>query len=692
MNLHKSIAGQEKIKEWSQALKPHFESWSFKKKAVFVLAAVFAYMIAFLPIYTSIGDVAGAIYMLPAVAAGWLFGVRGGLLVGLLSIPVNILLYSQVMEIRFIHFLPIWPGHFAGIVVGGATGWLRELLDQMRDQADKLAREEHVLQEQIAKRKLLEDELHKSYEGLEVKIEERTSELENANTSLQKEIAERKLAEERLTRLNETFLHFGTDPSENIADLTALCGVQLNGSFAIYSRFDGDKLTMAEQWNMPSDFVPVDRPDGQMCYNLLKSHTDKLCLVRNLNLTSYAQINPNVLRFGLKTYLGKTISFGGKDVGTFCVLYREDRIPADEDMKYMEIIASAISVEEEKKQVLRMKLESEARFRRLAENAPDIVARLVLFPKHHLDYISPAVERILGYAPEEFYLRPELGRDIIHPDDYHRFVSLMKDEIPSGEPIMLRLLSKDGKYIWTEQRSVPVYDESGEMVAFESITRDVTDRVYAEKQLKSSLEEKEMLLKEVHHRVKNNMQVISSLLNLQSDSIKDPQVFEIFKESRNRVKSMAVIHEKLYKSVDFKHIDFGEYIRNLAADLFKSYRSKPGDIQLKINVENVMLGIDTAIPCGLIINELVSNALKHAFPEGRKGEINIELFRNGDKFTLVVGDDGVGLPKGLDFRQTESLGLMLVRTLTQQLGGTIELSRNLGTEFKIIFSESERNR
>jgi two-component sensor histidine kinase len=230
------------------------------------------------------------------------------------------------------------------------------------------------------------------------------------------------------------------------------------------------------------------------------------------------------------------------------------------------------------------------------------------------------------------------------------------------------------------------------MVAFESIARDVTDRVYAEKQLKSSLEEKEMLLKEVHHRVKNNMQVISSLLNLQSDSIKDPQVFEIFKESRNRVKSMAVIHEKLYKSVDFKHIDFGEYIRNLAADLFKSYRSKPGDIQLKINVENVMLGIDTAIPCGLIINELVSNALKHAFPEGRKGEINIELFRNGDKFTLVVGDDGVGFPKDLDFRQTESLGLMLVRTLTQQLGGTIELSRNLGTEFKIIFSESERNR
>jgi two-component sensor histidine kinase len=268
----------------------------------------------------------------------------------------------------------------------------------------------------------------------------------------------------------------------------------------------------------------------------------------------------------------------------------------------------------------------------------------------------------------------------------------MKGEIPSGDPIMLRLLSKDGKYIWTEQSSVPVYGESGKMVAFESIARDVTDRVHAEEQLKSSLEEKEMLLKEVHHRVKNNMQVISSLLNLQSGSIKDPQVIEIFKESQNRVKSMAIIHEKLYKSTDFKHIDFGEYIKNLAADLLKSYRSMPGDIQLKINVEDVILGIDTAIPCGLIINELVSNALKHAFPKDRKGEINIELLRNGDRLTLIVGDDGIGFPEDLDFRQTGSLGLQLVRTLTQQLGGTIELSRSFGTEFKITFSESERDR
>ncbi|MBN1234455.1 MAG: PAS domain S-box protein [Methanotrichaceae archaeon] len=622
-----------------RSVKPYFESWrswSSKKKAALVLAAVFAYMIAFLPIYSSIGDAAGAIYMLPVVIAGWLFGVRGGLLLGLLSIPVNVLHYSQILEIRLIHFLPLWPGNFTAIVVGSVTGWLRQLLDQMRDQADELKREEGTHQAQISKRKLLEEQLRKSYEGLELKIKERTAELKSANASLQKEIAERKMAEERLARLNKTFLNFGTDPSENITALTALCKEQLNGTFAIYSQLENERLTMAEQWNVPSDIVPVKRPDGQMCYNL-----------KNQN---------------------------------------------DEDRKYMEIISSAISVEEEKKHALRMMQESEARFRRLAENAPDIIARLTILPKPQMNYISPAVERILGYAPEEFYIRPELGRDIIHPDDFHLFVSVMKGEIPSGDPITLRLLRKDGKCIWAEQRSVPIYDESGEIVAIECITRDVTDRIYTEEQLKSSLEEKEVLLKEVHHRVKNNMQVISSLLNLQSDSIKDPRIIEILKESRNRVRSMAVIHEKLYKSADFKHIDFGEYIRNLAADLLKSYRSMPGGIQLRINVEDAILGIDTAIPCGLIINELVSNALKHAFPEDRKGEINIELFRNGDRFTLIVSDNGIGFPEGLDFRQTESLGLQLVRTLTQQLGGTIELYRNCGTVFKIIFSESERNR
>ncbi len=216
---------------------------------------------------------------------------------------------------------------------------------------------------------------------------------------------------------------------------------------------------------------------------------------------------------------------------------------------------------------------------------------------------------------------------------------------------------------------------------------DITERKEAEEQFKESLKEKEVLLKEIYHRVKNNLQVISSLLNLQSQYIRDKQALEIFKETQNRVKSMALIHEKLYQSKDLSRIDSAEYIRALADKLFRSYRVNPDAIKLKSKVDNVPLDVNTAIPCGLIINELVSNSLQHAFPKHRKGEIRIELRSDNDKkITLIVGDNGVGLPKDLDFRNTKSLGLQLVITLVEQLEGTIELDRSSGTEFKIKFS------
>ncbi len=210
-------------------------------------------------------------------------------------------------------------------------------------------------------------------------------------------------------------------------------------------------------------------------------------------------------------------------------------------------------------------------------------------------------------------------------------------------------------------------------------------------QIKASLKEKEVLLREIHHRVKNNLQVISSLLNLQAESTSNKQALEMFKDSQSRVKSLALIHERLYRSSDLARIDFTEYIRALAADLFRSYGDDSGAITLKTNVDDVSLEIDTAIPCGLIINELVSNSLKHAFPGGKEGEVRIGLHSDNDhEITVIVGDNGVGLPKELDFRSTESLGLQLVCTLTAQLGGTIELDRSGGTEFKVAFTALQR--
>jgi two-component sensor histidine kinase/DNA-binding NarL/FixJ family response regulator len=222
----------------------------------------------------------------------------------------------------------------------------------------------------------------------------------------------------------------------------------------------------------------------------------------------------------------------------------------------------------------------------------------------------------------------------------------------------------------------------------EELARVITERQHAEEQLKASLQDKEVLLREIHHRVKNNLQIISSLLALQSESITDRQALELFRESRNRVQSMARIHEKMYRSRDLVRIDFGEYIRSLASDLFRTYRVPGSAVQLDIDVTDVFLGIDTAIPCALILNELIANSLKYAFPPGRHGTIRVALHRDPDgRLVLTVSDDGVGFPGTLDFRTTRSLGLQIVTTLTKQLDGTIDLLDRTGTTFQLTFTE-----
>ena len=239
-----------------------------------------------------------------------------------------------------------------------------------------------------------------------------------------------------------------------------------------------------------------------------------------------------------------------------------------------------------------------------------------------------------------------------------------------------------------EELEARVAERTDELVvANQRLQAELGERWLAEQRIKASLGEKEVLLKEINHRVKNNLQLISSLLSLQSGRIVEEEAREGFKESQNRVSSMALIHEKLYESEDLARIDFVEYIRHLAPNLFHAYGVDSDAIKLKLSVDEVALGVDTAIPCGLIINELISNSLKHAFPGGRKGEISITLrSQEGDKLTLALRDNGVGLPKDLDFRNTPSLGLQLVNTLTDQLGGTIELSGNGGAEFTITFT------
>jgi two-component sensor histidine kinase/DNA-binding NarL/FixJ family response regulator len=247
---------------------------------------------------------------------------------------------------------------------------------------------------------------------------------------------------------------------------------------------------------------------------------------------------------------------------------------------------------------------------------------------------------------------------------------------------------------------------------YERAQREIVRRKEAEARMKTSLEEKEVLLKEIHHRVKNNLQVVSSLLYLQSESVGDPEVLDMLKDSQNRIRSMALVHERLYQTEDLARIDFPEYVRDLAAYLVSSYSMDAPSVSLRLDADEVVLDVDTAVPCGLIVNELVSNSLKHAFSprpaltpdiastagqgaesdriggtHGNGNEIFIELRTEQDgQLRLLVGDNGVGFPEDMDWRDTQSLGLLLVNSLVRQLRGAIELIRQDGTRFEITFS------
>ena len=217
------------------------------------------------------------------------------------------------------------------------------------------------------------------------------------------------------------------------------------------------------------------------------------------------------------------------------------------------------------------------------------------------------------------------------------------------------------------------------------------EKVRAEKALMDTqLTMQDALLKEVHHRVKNNLQVIASLLSLQSRYVRDAQTVEMFKESQIRVQSMALIHEQLYRSDDAARLDFESYLRTLMAYLLAAYRTSNTAIALTLNMDPITFGVDTALPCGLIVHELVANALKHAFPGRTPGEIHLDLRAGNDgRYTLRVRDNGVGFPEEVDFRRVESLGLRLVNMLTRQLDGVIELQRGGGTTFTVTFTEPQ---
>jgi two-component sensor histidine kinase len=247
---------------------------------------------------------------------------------------------------------------------------------------------------------------------------------------------------------------------------------------------------------------------------------------------------------------------------------------------------------------------------------------------------------------------------------------------------------KDGKRIDVSLCISPIKDANGRLLGAAIIAHDITERKQVETYLKTSLREKEMLIKEIHHRVKNNLQVISSLLGLQAHTIGDSRLRAPLEESQARIQTMALIHQQLYRSGNLAQIDFAEYLRDLATRVVRSSRVGQGHLSLEISAEEVYFPIETAIPCGLLLHELLSNCVKHAFPGGRNGTIRVTLCRHlQGTHELTVRDDGVGLPEGLDVHATVSLGLRLVHLLAAQLHGMLTFESRQGTTVTLAFGE-----
>ena len=330
--------------------------------------------------------------------------------------------------------------------------------------------------------------------------------------------------------------------------------------------------------------------------------------------------------------------------------------------------------------------ESENHYRKLLENSFDAV---VIHSEGKIISANSAAIKLLGVKNPDKYLNKSLF-NFVHPK-YSEVVSKrVQNMLDKGETVPLieeKFVRPDGTVVYVEVLATAFIYKGKKAVHV--VFRDISERKKAENDIKVSLKEKEILLMEIHHRVKNNLQIISSLLELQANYVDEQEAINVLQESQNRVKSMAIIHEMFYQSTDLTNINFTSYIKNLVHDLFISYGAK-NNIKFVINSELILLNIETAVPCGLIVTELVSNSLKYAFPNQEAGKIVVTVNLYNREFELIVSDNGVGFPENIDFKNVNaSLGLRLVNVLVKQLDGSIELDKTEGTKFKIKFKELE---
>ena len=375
-----------------------------------------------------------------------------------------------------------------------------------------------------------------------------------------------------------------------------------------------------------------------------------------------------------------------KKDGTFFISFLSASLIKNESGETMGAMGVSRDITSLKKAEEELRL-SEERHRAIYDQAYIGISRIAKMGRFLL--VNERLCDMLGYDADELYKKTfyELGVQEEVEESLVDWDQLLSGKIKnfSREQTYVR---KDGELLSANVTVSLVRDSNDSPNYFVAVFEDITERKEHERQLEESIKEKEVLLKEVHHRVKNNMQVISSILNLQSSYIDDETALSILRESQDRIKSMSFVHESLYQSNTLSEVNFSEYIRNIAGNLFHSYGRPEGGISMQYELEEVFLNLDTSIPCGLIINEVVSNCLKYAFAGKEKGVIRIEFSKLSDgKLKLIIGDDGIGLPSNFDIENAETLGLQLVTTLVTQVSGELDIKTNKGTQFSIVFKE-----
>jgi PAS domain S-box-containing protein len=550
----------------------------------------------------------------------------------------------------------------------------------------------------ITERKEVEVVLQQVKDELELKVEERTIELKRLNEQLLADLVMRRRAEAALTA-ETRFLRAQIEvakvalsslrPEELAQPLIETIGRAQGYTYGALWRVgeEGNSVTLVASFGQgTAPFIGVSQDLYEpSSFVALIIHTGQPTFRNRIWESPYGR-NAITRTLKAQALLGlPLIDRTGRVVGaiTFADMEDPERF-TERDLTQGTVLANQVAQAIENSELFSQVNQLQEQYRVVTEAINDAV--FTLDAEARFAFGNAAGERLTGYRLEEL-----LGRsftDLVAPEDLPELIGRFRRAI-AGEAISPHvragMIRKDGSRVPIELSMANLVLD-GRIIGRVGVARDITDRRHAEEQIRASLQEKEVLLKEIHHRVKNNLQIISSLLNLQSKYISDPKALQMFIDSQNRVKSMALIHEILFRSRDVAKIDFAEYIKNISAQIFRSYGAYSSKISLEANVKNIMLDVDTAIPCGLIVTELVSNSLKYAFSEIGKGSIYIEFSSDSaDTLTLIVRDNGSGFPKNIDFQNVDSLGLKLVVALANQLSGTVELDRSCGTTFKITF-------